>query len=716
MRRLKVSIGTRSRKREFRHVKLIGLVVLLSAMSLTACSDESSTPTNIPTPVPSATSTPTDTPTPVPTRTTTSETAPADTPASPPSDTPVPIATTAEPTQLPPTLTPVPLPGVVQNLVVVSVTEDSITLRWKPPANSDVAVVERYEVTRDVSFGRDEHYFVTEPTLTHLGLKSGTEHKYRVRAIGVGGVEGEEVNIEVTTSDSMTSEPVSTPTPGPPVTSTPVPTATPRQTQLPPTLTPVPLPGVVQNLEVVSVTEDSITLRWKPPANSDVAVVERYEVTRDVSFGRDEHHFVSVTMFTDAELRSGTEHKYRVRAIGVGGVEGEETSIEGTTSDSVTSVSTPTSLAPTPGPADTAIHIPEEIKEIVIGIGDISGYQSVQDAAITQDGSTLSLVLVVGAATSEEHAKELGENFVRMLKSLSQDEPPSIVIGTGIYDYLIGVYRPNQEQIASGAKARTADRISWTSVAIPTPALTPTLPATPTAAPDSPSESIVDMDIWRGLVVAPEYRCSPYDSDAYRYSQSVEQQIVASMGGIVYGPYTGRWFDSTSDTDIEHIVARSEAHDSGLCAVDAATKRQFASDLINLTLASPEVNRSQKSGKDAAEWLPDLNQCWFANRVVEVRKKFDLTIDERERDAVESVLAGCTSTDMIVQEAPAQTATPVPTSGEGESSTALEMYDDNGNGRITCAEARNHGIAPVRRGHPAYEYMNDADNDGVVCE
>ena len=47
---------------------------------------------------------------------------------------------------------------------------------------------------------------------------------------------------------------------------------------------------------------------------------------------------------------------------------------------------------------------------------------------------------------------------------------------------------------------------------------------------------------------------------------------------------------------------------------------------------------------------------------------------------------------------------------------ALALWDDNGNGRITCAEARNHGIAPVHRGHPAYEYMNDADADGIVCE
>jgi len=46
----------------------------------------------------------------------------------------------------------------------------------------------------------------------------------------------------------------------------------------------------------------------------------------------------------------------------------------------------------------------------------------------------------------------------------------------------------------------------------------------------------------------------------------------------------------------------------------------------------------------------------------------------------------------------------------------LARYDDNGNGRITCWEARRHGIAPVSRDHPAYRFMLDADNDGVVCE
>ena len=84
---------------------------------------------------------------------------------------------------------------------------------------------------------------------------------------------------------------------------------------------------------------------------------------------------------------------------------------------------------------------------------------------------------------------------------------------------------------------------------------------------------------------------------------------------------------------------------------------------------------------------------------------------------LEGILSGCTSTAMVVRQSrPAQTATPVPALGGGQTGDALQRYDDNGNGRITCAEARSYGIAPVRRGHPAYPYMNDGDDDGVVCE
>lgn len=231
--------------------------------------------------------------------------------------------------------------------------------------------------------------------------------------------------------------------------------------------------------------------------------------------------------------------------------------------------------------------------------------------------------------------------------------------------------------------------------------------------------SFASAETWRGLTVAPERRCARYDADDYRYPQSVEADIVASIGKI-YSPYTGRCFATTRQTDIEHIVARSEAHDSGLCAASAATRRAFASDLLNLTLASPRVNRSAKRDHDAVGWLPDENRCWFADRVVRVRRKYGLTIDRREADALERVLSACESTGMIVyacapgQTSPERRAAAAALSADG--AEALRRWDDNGNGRITCAEARRHGIAPVPRSHPAYRYMSDGDGDGVVCE
>ena len=291
---------------------------------------------------------------------------------------------------------------------------------------------------------------------------------------------------------------------------------------------------------------------------------------------------------------------------------------------------------------------------------------------------------------------------------------------------------PTPESTATTTPSPTVTPVP-TPTELPAPTPTPSAPAIPTAQPGpattaQPAPTPIAIreppftpgptpetltPFWQEITVAPEDRCSTYDSDDYPYPPSVEPRIVAELGGI-YGPYTGTWFESIRETDIEHIVARSEAHDSGLCAATAATRRQFASDLLNLTLASPGVNRHQKSDYDAAEWLPALNRCWYVNRVVQVRLEYGLTIDRAEADAIDRVLNDCEATVIVGHqpggELPA--ATPTPTSHVD----ALALYDGNGNGGITCAEARAHGIAPVHRGHPAYEYMRDADGDGIVCE
>ena len=102
-----------------------------------------------------------------------------------------------------------------------------------------------------------------------------------------------------------------------------------------------------------------------------------------------------------------------------------------------------------------------------------------------------------------------------------------------------------------------------------------------------------------------------------------------------------------------------------------------------------------------AEWLPDLNECWYVDRIIRVRREYGLTIYRAEADAVDTVLTGCQSTEMVIlppgaSTNPSTTATPTP--APAPDVDALALYDDNGNGRITCAEARAHGIAPVH--HP----------------
>lgn len=153
--------------------------------------------------------------------------------------------------------------------------------------------------------------------------------------------------------------------------------------------------------------------------------------------------------------------------------------------------------------------------------------------------------------------------------------------------------------------------------------------------------------IYRGLVVAPEHQCTPYMEEDYNYSQSLKAEIVR-LRGTIYEPYASRCFIDIEYTDIDHIVALPEAHDSGLCKATVEERKAFAGDLLNLTLADPYLNRHIKKDQDIAQWLPLQNRCWYAQRIVDVKRKYSLTVDRAEADTLESVLAQCTSTTMMI--------------------------------------------------------------------
>ena len=328
-----------------------------------------------------------------------------------------------------------------------------------------------------------------------------------------------------------------------------------------------------------------------------------------------------------------------------------------------------------------------------------------ESAAQTEQGS-------LACVDSNNNGKvDIGELFNVIDQYFSSDPIPAQEQGS-----LTCVDLNNNGRVDIGELFNVIDQY-FSSDPIPTPDPTPTtvptqaptLTPTPTTAPTLTPEPTV-AEQWMGLTIATEDRCSTYDPDDYPYSASVEDDIVAAYGGV-YGPYTGTWFQSQTETDIEHIIARSEAHDSGLCEATGIIRRQFANDLDNLTLASPSVNRHQKVAKDAAEWLPPMNQCWFADTIVKVREEYGLTIDQAEVDALEDILADCTSVDLIFAprpSTPTPTPTPTPSRQVYASCEAAEA----------AGEPRIQGSRGPGWGFPAWMVPSarDGDSDGVVCE
>lgn len=80
--------------------------------------------------------------------------------------------------------------------------------------------------------------------------------------------------------------------------------------------------------------------------------------------------------------------------------------------------------------------------------------------------------------------------------------------------------------------------------------------------------------------------------------------------GAVYGPYTGICFASSRETDIEHIIATSEAHASGPCAaepslkVEAVQRYRAASSTPVLESIRTSANLSRPTSENRSGLLP----------------------------------------------------------------------------------------------------------------
>lgn len=122
----------------------------------------------------------------------------------------------------------------------------------------------------------------------------------------------------------------------------------------------------------------------------------------------------------------------------------------------------------------------------------------------------------------------------------------------------------------------------------------------------------------------------------------------AVLTGILNDPYTGTTVEfhrgpgSSAEVQIDHVVALSDAWQTGAQDWDDATRRNFANDPLELQSTAGWVNQ-QKGDGDAATWLPPNRsyRCAYVTRIVDIKAAYRLWVTPAERDAIAGVLAGC---------------------------------------------------------------------------
>ena len=167
-------------------------------------------------------------------------------------------------------------------------------------------------------------------------------------------------------------------------------------------------------------------------------------------------------------------------------------------------------------------------------------------------------------------------------------------------------------------------------------------------------ESSSEAATWRGLIVAPEQSCGSAEARQDQYPPlsnlgsggEIRDGVLATQGR--YSPYTGEYFSSRFIGRIDSIIDFYEAIDSGLCDAPQQLLFMFLRDSSNFTLASSSTD-DEKGDKDAAEWLPEFNQCWFVSKVIKVRQRYGLTIDRAEADAIDNVIMNCDHFELVYE-------------------------------------------------------------------
>lgn len=128
----------------------------------------------------------------------------------------------------------------------------------------------------------------------------------------------------------------------------------------------------------------------------------------------------------------------------------------------------------------------------------------------------------------------------------------------------------------------------------------------------------------------------------------LDEDECTVLSGSLADPYTGttitftRGTKTSSAVQIDHVVALSNAWQTGAQQLDEGRRAEFANDPLNLLAVDGPTNQ-KKSDADAATWLPPNKdyRCRYVARQIAVKQSYSLWVTQAEHDAMRRILIRC---------------------------------------------------------------------------
>ena len=130
------------------------------------------------------------------------------------------------------------------------------------------------------------------------------------------------------------------------------------------------------------------------------------------------------------------------------------------------------------------------------------------------------------------------------------------------------------------------------------------------------------------------------------YKVKTRNCVVAT--GILLDRYSGETINfvrgnvTSMEVQIDHVVALSNAWQTGAFKLTVLQRTALANDPMNLFAVKGRLNL-QKSDGDAATWLPPLKsfRCAYIAQQIAVKAKYSLWVTAPEKEAMLRILATC---------------------------------------------------------------------------